>query len=106
MTVKITPTDLAGKTVNGLRIDLAGQGFSTPYEGNHNLNGTGWGAAADWSCTLGGTSSCQGTTGLNQGVKSQFIFFFSTSLANAPATLNVTLLSGGQALTTLAVPKT
>lgn len=102
--VKVTPTDLAGKTINGLRIDLGGQGFSTPYEGNTSINSTGWGATTDWTCQLGSTSSCQGTTPFQQGSKSIFAFFFNTSLAGAPATLMVTLLSNSAAVTTLTVP--
>lgn len=41
--IKITPTDLAGKTFNGIRVDLGGQGLPTPYSSNTNINLGGWG---------------------------------------------------------------
>lgn len=102
--VKITPTDLAGQTINGVRIDLAGQGLPSPYSSDHKINATAWfsqGGSQDWNCSMGITVACQGTTALTINNKSIFAFFFTGSLASAPANLTVQLLNNGTVMTTV-----
>lgn len=102
--IKITPTQLGGKSFNGVKVDFGGQGLPTPYSSNTNINLAGWGATADWNCSLGTTVTCQGTTIFTLNTKSIFAFFFTESLAGAPNNLTVQLLENSVTAATLSVP--
>lgn len=102
--IKITPTELGGKSFNGVKVDLGGQGLPTPYSSNTNINLSGWGTTTDWNCSLGTAVTCQGSTIFNLNTKSIFAFFFTGSLASAPNNLTVQLLENGTIAATLSVP--
>jgi len=94
--IEIVPSDLAGRTVTGIEVDLAARGFSIPpvNTGDINLNDTGFGKA-DWKCTT--TSSvfrCFGEKKLIEGKRSTIMLNFSSAsaIANPPDYLSIKLL--------------
>lgn len=92
--VKITPTDLAGKTFNGLEIDHNGQGLPAPYGSNTNLNLTGYDNSG-WSCVCTGDKyRCSGSNSMQANVKTVWSLWFDSDI-NPPSSLNIDLLTDG-----------
>ena len=92
--VKITPTDLGGKTFNGLEINHNGQGLPAPYGSNTNLNLTGYDNSG-WSCVCTGDKyRCTGSNAMQANVKTVWSLWFNGDIA-PPSSLNIDLLTDG-----------
>lgn len=92
--VKITPSDLAGHTFNGLEINHNGQGLPAPYGSNTNLNMTGYDNSG-WSCACTGDKyHCSGSNSLEANVKTVWSLWFNGDI-NSPANLTIDLLTDG-----------
>ncbi|MBI4175218.1 hypothetical protein HY523_01220 [Candidatus Berkelbacteria bacterium] len=90
----ITPTNVAGKSLTGIRLDLAATNppLPTPVGSAINLNQTGQGAS-NWSCQQSGTLfQCSGATPLQQNLQSIFALYFAETLSSPPATMTVFVL--------------
>lgn len=100
--VKITPTDLAGKTFNGLEINHNAQGLPAPYGSNTNLNQTGYDNSG-WTCVCTGDKyRCSGSNAMQANIKTVWSLWFNGDIA-APTSLSIDLLTDGNitATTTL-----